>query len=88
MISHRHRPTRHWQTWIALAALTLFLSFLLFLLHGAAVAACFVLLPFFFIGLIPMPVLFLRWDLLHISHAPDAPALSPAFQRPPPVPLA
>jgi hypothetical protein len=49
-----------------------------------AVPACFVLLPFFFIGLIPLPVLFARWDLLHLNRAPDEPTLSASFQRPPP----
>jgi hypothetical protein len=83
MISHQHR-----RALTAVAALVLVLSFFLLLLHAVAVSACFVLLPFFFIGLIPIPVLFARWDLLHLRHAPDAPALSPSFQRPPPFRLA
>jgi hypothetical protein len=79
MISHRH-----WRTWTAVAALALILSFFMFLLHAVAIPACSVLLPFFFIGLIPLPVLFARWDLLHLNRAPDAPTLSASFQRPPP----
>jgi hypothetical protein len=79
MISHRH-----WRTLKAIAALALVLSLFLFQLHAVAVAACFVLLPFFFIGLIPIPVLFARWDLLHLGRAQDAPTLTASFQRPPP----
>ncbi len=79
---------RHWRMWTAVAALALVLSLFLLLLHPGAVSACFVLLPFFFIGLVPIPVLLLRWDLLHLGHTPDAPALSVSFQRPPPLFLA
>jgi hypothetical protein len=82
MISHRL-----WRTLTAVAALALILSFFLFQLHAVAVPACFVLLPFFFIGLIPIPVLFVRWDLLNLGDAPDAPTLSASFQRPPPLRL-
>ncbi len=79
MISHRH-----WRALKAIAALALVLSFFLLRLHDVAVAACVVLLPFFFIGLIPIPVLFARWDLLDADRAQDAPALTASFQRPPP----
>jgi predicted MFS family arabinose efflux permease len=79
---------RHWRRWTAVAALALILSFLLFLLHVVAVPACFVLIPLFCIGLIAIPFLFIRWDLLHLSYAPDAPTLSASFQRPPPFRLA
>jgi hypothetical protein len=75
---------RHWRTLTTIAALTLILSFLLLQLHGVAVGAGFVLLPFFFIGLISLPVLFARWDLLHLGRAQDPPTLSAFFQRPPP----
>jgi hypothetical protein len=75
---------RHWRTLTTIAALVLILSFFLLQLPGVAVAACFALLPFFFIGLIPIPVLFARWDLLHVGRAQDPPTLSASFQRPPP----
>ena len=75
---------RQWRTLTTIAALVLILSFFLLQLHGLAVAACFILLPFFFIGLIPIPVLFARWDLLNLSRAQDPPTLSASFQRPPP----
>jgi hypothetical protein len=78
MISHRQ-----WRIWIAIAALIL--SFVMLSPVGLA---CFVLLPFLFIGLIPIPVLLLRRDLLHAGHISEAPCLPASFQRPPPFRLA
>jgi hypothetical protein len=78
MISHRH-----WRIWIAIAALILSLVIL-----SPVGLACLALLPFSFIGLIPIPVLLLRRDLLHTGHIPDAPCLPASFQRPPPFRLA
>jgi hypothetical protein len=78
MISHRH-----WRIWIAIAALILSLVIL-----SPVGLACLALLPFLFIGLIPIPVLLLRRDLLHTGHIPDAPCLPASFQRPPPFRLA
>jgi hypothetical protein len=80
MISHRH-----WRIWTAIAALALILSLVMLSPVGLA---CFVLLPFSFIGLIPIPVLLLRRELLHADHIPDAPCLPASFQRPPPFQLA
>jgi hypothetical protein len=79
MISHQS-----WRAFKAIATLAVILSFFLFQLHAVAVAAGFVLLPLFFIGLILIPVLFARWDLLDLGHAQDPPTLSASFQRPPP----
>jgi hypothetical protein len=78
MISHRH-----WRIWIAIAALILSLVIL-----SPVGLACLALLPFSFIGRIPIPVLLLRRDLLHTGHIPDAPCLPASFQRPPPFRLA
>jgi len=76
MISHRHR-----RFLTAIAALALILSFVTLPTIGLA---CCALLPFLFIGLIPIPVLLLRRTLLHRGHIPDAPCLPASFQRPPP----
>jgi hypothetical protein len=78
MISHRH-----WRIWTAIAALIL--SFVMLSPVGLA---CFALLPFLFIGLIPIPVLLVRRDLLHGGRIVDAPCLPASFQRPPPIRLA
>jgi hypothetical protein len=78
MISHRQ-----WRIWTAIAALILALVML-----SPIGLACLVLLPFSFIGLIPIPVLLLRRDPLHAGHIPDAPCLPASFQRPPPFRLA
>jgi hypothetical protein len=80
MISHRH-----WRVWTAIAAFALILSFVML---PAMALACSALLPFLFIGLIPVPVLLLRRDLLHAGHIPEAPSLPASFQRPPPFRLA
>jgi putative ABC transport system permease protein len=80
MISHRH-----WRIWTAIAALALILSFVLLSPVGLA---CVALLPFLRIGLIPIPVLLVRRDLLHAGHIPAAPCLPASFQRPPPFRLA
>jgi hypothetical protein len=80
MISHRK-----WRIWTAIAAIALTLSLAMLSPVGLA---CFLLLPFSFIGLIPIPVLLLRRDLLHAGHIPDAPSLPTSFQRPPPFRLA
>jgi hypothetical protein len=80
MISHRH-----WRLWTAIAALALILSFVMLSPVGLA---CFALLPFLFIGLIPIPVLLARRDLLHAGRIVDAPCLPASFQRPPPFRLA
>lgn len=75
------RGFRH--IWTVIAACLLVLSLVLFLLpHAGAVSACFVLLSVLFFGLIPLPNLIVRWDLLHC--AVDAPTLPPSLQRPPP----
>jgi hypothetical protein len=78
MISHRH-----WRIWTAIAALIL--SFVMLSPVGLA---CFALLPFLFIGLIPIPILLVRRDLLHAGRILDAPCLPASFQRPPPIRLA
>jgi hypothetical protein len=80
MISHRH-----WRIWTAIAVLSLIVALVMLSPVGLA---CFVLLPFSFIGLIPIPVLLLRRDLLRADHIPDAPCLPASFQRPPPFRLA
>ena len=80
MISHRH-----WRVWTAIAALALILSFVMLSTVGLAGSA---LLPFLFIGLIPIPVLLVRRDLLHAGHIPDPPCLPVSFQRPPPFQIA
>jgi hypothetical protein len=80
MISHRH-----WRLWTAIAALALILSFVMLSPVGPA---CFTLIPFLFIGLLPIPILLMRRDLLHAGHIPDAPCLPASFQRPPPFRLA
>jgi hypothetical protein len=80
MISHRH-----WRIWTAVATLALIVSLVILSPVGLA---CIVLLPFSFIGLIPIPVLLLRRDLLHTGDIPDAPCLPASFQRPPPFRLA
>jgi hypothetical protein len=80
MISHRH-----WRVWTAIAALALILSFVMLPAIGFA---CFALLPFLFIGLIPIPVLLMRRDLLRAGHIPAAPCLPTSFQRPPPLRIA
>jgi hypothetical protein len=80
MISHRH-----WRLWTAVAALALILSFVMLSPVGLAGLA---LLPFLFIGLIPIPILLVRRDLLHAARLLDAPCLPASFQRPPPFRLA
>jgi hypothetical protein len=80
MISHRN-----WHIWTAIVALALVLFFVMLSPVGLA---CLILLPFSFIGLIPVPVLLLRRDLLNAGHIPDAPSLPASFQRPPPFRLA
>jgi hypothetical protein len=80
MISHRQ-----WRIWTTMVALALVLSLMLLLLTAGPAVACLILLPFFFLGLISLPALFARWDLLRLGHAPDAPALPASFQRPPPL---
>jgi hypothetical protein len=80
MISHRH-----WRVWTAIAALALILSFVML---STVALACSALLPFLFIGLLPIPVLLVRRDLLHAGHIPDSPCLPVSFQRPPPFQLA
>jgi hypothetical protein len=76
---------RHWRVWTAIAALALIVSFVMLSPVGLA---CFALLPFLFIGLIPIPILLVRRDLLHAGHIPDEPFLPASFQRPPPFRLA
>jgi hypothetical protein len=80
MISHRH-----WRIWTAITALAVILSLLLLPAVGLA---CSALLPFLLIGLIPIPVMLVRRDLLHAGHVPDPPCLPASFQRPPPFRLA
>lgn len=86
---HAFHPKRIW-FWIALAAIAIAVIALLVPHHGNSADQQFwlALLPVFFVGLIcalsatkPLPVLALQ-------HAPEAPALAPSFQRPPPALLA
>lgn len=78
-------PHRQWRVLTAIAALALILSFVMLSTVGLA---CFTLIPFLFIGLLPIPMLLMRRDLLHPGHIPDAPCLPASFQRPPPSRLA
>jgi hypothetical protein len=80
MISHRHR-----RRWTVIAALALILSFVMLSPVGPAGLA---LLPFLLIGLMPIPILLVRRDLLHGGQIPAAPCLPSSFQRPPPFRLA
>lgn len=79
------RQKRVW-FWVAIAAITI--AFIALLVphvgNSADQTAWLGLLPIFFIGLL-VPFKLLRLSVvLHIGFAPDAPALAPSFQRPPP----
>ena len=78
-------PKRIW-FWIAVAAITIAVIALL-LPHSGNTAdhqTLLAILPVFFVGLIaPLGVQSLL-AVLKIGHAPEAPALAPPFQRPPP----
>ena len=74
--------------WIATAAIVLALIALL-VPHGTGNAQpeLLALLPVFFVGLIAPHVLTPVSPALCPENAPDAPALAPLFQRPPPTRL-
>lgn len=73
--------------WVALAAIVIVLVVLIVPnLNGISSdqSLWLVLLPVFFVGIIaPLNILAL-FALLTLGHAPEAPALAPSFQRPPP----
>lgn len=79
------RQRRAW-FWIAIAAIAIVVIALL-VPHGHSTAdqpAWMALLPAIFVGLIaPLNLLPLA-AVLCVGHAPEAPALAPSFQRPPP----
>jgi hypothetical protein len=82
-------PKRIW-FWIAVAAVTIAVIALLLPHHGntADHQAWLAILPVFFVGLIAPLSLPLLSAILTVGHAPQAPALAPSFQRPPPARLA
>lgn len=80
------RQRRVW-FWIALAAIVVaFVILIVSNVHGNSLdqSLWFALLPAIFVGLLaPLSILPL-FALLAMSHASEAPALAPLFQRPPP----
>ncbi len=56
--------------------------------HSADAAACFLLIPVLFFGLPVSPRLVSRMAYLRLGDVPNAPALPPSFQRPPPFSIA
>jgi hypothetical protein len=72
--------------WIAVAAIAIAVIALLVPHNGntADQPAWLALLPVFFVGLIAPLRLLPLLAVLRIGHAPEAPALAPSFQRPPP----
>jgi hypothetical protein len=82
-------PKRAW-FWIAVAAITIAVIALL-LPHAGNTAdqqGWLAILPVFFDGLIAPFAVKCLVAVLRIGHAPEAPALAPWFQRPPPARLA
>lgn len=83
------RKKRVW-FWIMFAAIVVALVVLLVPNahgNGPDQSLWLALLPVFFVGLIaPLDILPL-FALLTLGHTPEAPALAPSFQRPPPSPI-
>lgn len=79
------RPKRAW-FWIAIAAIAIAVIALLVPHTGNTgdQPAWLALLPLFFVGLIAPLGLQRLLPTLTVGHAPEAPALAPSFQRPPP----
>jgi hypothetical protein len=82
-------PKRAW-FWIAVAAIAIAVIAMLVPHNGntAEQPAWLALLPVFFVGLMTPLSLLPLLAVLRIGHAPEAPALAPSFQRPPPSQLA
>jgi hypothetical protein len=72
--------------WIAVAVIAIAVIALLVPHYGntADQPAWLALLPVFFVGLMAPLRLLPLLAVLQIGHAPEAPALAPSFQRPPP----
>jgi predicted cobalt transporter CbtA len=71
--------------WIAAIAIGIALILLIVPhTHPGDSVAFLVILPIVFIGVLPSPCVMSRVDYMRLGYAPDAPALTASFQRPPP----
>ena len=73
--------------WIAIAAIVIMLVVLIVPnINGNSSysSLCLAILPVFFVGLIASLNILPLFALLTLGHTPEAPALAPSFQRPPP----
>jgi len=86
---HAFHPKRIW-FWIAVAAIAIAVIALLVPHSGnsADQQSWLALLPVFFVGPISPLSATKLLPALAVEHAPEAPALAPSYQRPPPARLA
>jgi hypothetical protein len=72
--------------WIRIAAIAIILCLIMLLVPHPQTTdtSVFVLITLLIIALDPSPGLLSRLAYLRLDRTPDAPALPPAFQRPPP----
>ena len=72
--------------WIRIAAIAIILCLIILLVPHPQTTdtSVFVLITLLIIALGPSPGLLSRLAYLRLDRTPDAPALPPAFQRPPP----
>jgi hypothetical protein len=78
--------------YLLIAAIAIGIVLLLFLTISqsdiAGHAASLILLPVFFIGVLPSPCVMARIEYMRLGFAPRDPARKALFQRPPPYPIA